>query len=165
MKAFLLFVAFSISAAFMSPTAQTQSARQLTRKIVPQPANPPPARQPTAPPAATRPPAVAPAQPAVAVVPAPVDPEKEKAKQAEALKKTIEFQKKRAEEGSPSAQYELGMRYLKGDGLDKDVETGRKWIEKSAAQDYSLAKKKLEELNEEKKKTTTQRGGELPGSN
>lgn len=98
-------------------------------------------------------------------MPAPVDPEKEKAKQAEALKKTIEFQKKRAEEGSPSAQYELGMRYLKGDGLDKDVETGRKWIEKSAAQDYSLAKKKLEELNEEKKKTTTQRGGELPGSN
>ena len=98
-------------------------------------------------------------------MPAAVDPEKEKAKQAEALKKTIEFQKKRAEEGSPSAQYELGMRYLKGDGLDKDVETGRKWIEKSAAQDYSLAKKKLEELNEEKKKSTAQRGGESPGSN
>jgi hypothetical protein len=133
----------------MAPTGRAQTARQLTRRVVPQPANQPPPKQPTPPPAAARPPAVVPSQPAV--VPAPVDPEKEKAKQAEALKKTIEFQKKRAEEGSPSAQYELGLRYLKGDGLEKDVETGRKWLEKSAEQDYSPAKKKLEELKEEKK--------------
>jgi uncharacterized membrane protein len=152
MKAFCLFATTSLSLALIAPGVHAQSARQLTRRVVPQPANQPPARPPAAPPAATRPPAVAPAQPAVTVVPAPVDPEKEKAKQAEALKKTIEFQKKRAEEGSPSAQYELGLRYLKGDGLEKDVEAGRKWLEKSAQQDYSLAKKKLEELNEEKKK-------------
>jgi TPR repeat protein len=150
MKAFNLFAIASLSLALVAPTIHAQSARQLTRRVVPQPANQPPARQTAPAPAATRPPAVAPAQPAV--VPAPVDPEKEKAKQAEALKKTIEFQKKRAEEGSPSAQYELGVRYLKGDGLEKDAETGRKWLEKSAQQDYSPAKKKLEELNEEKKK-------------
>jgi TPR repeat protein len=150
MKAFCLFTLASLVLALTAPAGHAQSARQLTRKVVPQPANQPPAKQPTTPPAATRPPAVAPAQPTV--TPAPVDPEKEKAKQAEALKKTIEFQKKRAEEGSPSAQYELAMRYLRGDGLEKDVETGRKWLEKSAGKDYSPAKKKLEELDEEKKK-------------
>jgi TPR repeat protein len=84
-------------------------------------------------------------------VPAPVDPAKEKAKKEEVLRKTIEFQKKRAAEGSPSAQYELGLRYLHGDGLEKNEAEGRKWIEKSAKKDYSLAKKKLEELDRKKK--------------
>jgi localization factor PodJL len=149
MKAFCLFTIASLALTLTAPTGHAQSARQLTRKVVPQPPNQTPAK-PTPPPATTRPPAVAPSQPVV--VPLPVDPVKEKAKQAEALKKTIEFQKKRAEEGSPSAQYELGLRYLRGDGLEKDVATGRKWLEKSAQQDYSPAKKKLEELNEEKKR-------------
>jgi len=75
----------------------------------------------------------------------------EKAKQ-ETLRKTIEFQKKRAAEGSPSAQYELGLRYLKGDGVDKDEAAGMKLLEESAKQDYTLAKKKIEELKEKKKK-------------
>ncbi len=75
----------------------------------------------------------------------------EKAKQ-ETLRKTIEFQKKRAAEGSPSAQYELGLRYLKGDGVDKDEAAGMKLLEESAKQDYKLAKKKIEELKEKKRK-------------
>jgi len=140
MKALGLLTMASFLLVLTAANGQLPTARQLTRKIVPPPA---PATQPAPPPAA------APSQPAVA--PAPVDTEQEKAKQAETLKKTIAFQKKRAEDGSASAQYELAVRYLKGDGLDKDVETGRKWLEKSAAQDYSLAKRKLEELNAEKK--------------
>ena len=68
------------------------------------------------------------------------------------MRRTIEFQKKRAAEGSPSAQYELGMRYLKGDGVEKDEAAGMKLLEESARQDYTLAKKKLEELGEKKKK-------------
>lgn len=143
MKASGLLALASLMLALTAPTGHAQTARQLTRKIVP------PASQPTPPPAATRPPAAAPAQPATPTT--PVDAEKEKARQADTVKRTIEFQKKRAEEGSASAQYELGARYVKGDGLEKDLETGRMWLEKSAAQDYSLAKKKLEELNAEKK--------------
>jgi len=64
----------------------------------------------------------------------------------------IEFQKKRAAEGSPSAQYELGLRYLAGDGVEQDEAAGMKLLEQSAAQDYTLAKKKVEELKEKKKK-------------
>ena len=69
------------------------------------------------------------------------------------MRKTIEFQKKRAAEGSPSAQYELGLRYLNGDGVEKDEAVGLKFLEDSAKQDYTLAKKKLEELKEKKKKS------------
>ena len=57
----------------------------------------------------------------------------------------------RAAEGSPSAQYELGLRYLQGDGLEKNEAEGRKWIEQSAKNDYTQAKKKLEELDRKKK--------------
>ena|SRR5437867_8760840 len=128
-----------------------QSARQLTRRIVPQPNKPPtPGGAPASRPAPASPAAV----PATtnAAVPAPPPPaDAEKAKQ-ENVRKTIEFQKKRAAEGSPSAQYELGLRYLLGDGVDKDETAGMKLLEQSAAQDYTLAKRKLEELREKKKK-------------
>jgi len=128
-----------------------QTARQLTRKIVPPPSNAPPAKgTPASRPALTPPTAVP--SPNNAAVPAPPPPaDAEKAKQ-ETLRKTIEFQKKRAAEGSPSAQYELGLRYLKGDGVDKDEDAGMKLLEESAKQDYTLAKKKIEELKEKKKK-------------
>ena len=81
--------------------------------------------------------------------PPPADAEKAK---QETLRKTIEFQKKRAAEGSPSAQYELGLRYLEGDGVEKDEPAGMQLLQESAKQDYTLAKKKLEELKEKKKK-------------
>ena len=142
MKAFSLLAIASLVLTLTVGTSWAQTARQLTRKIVPPPAN-------QAPPPPARPPAAVPAQPAVS--PTPADEDKEKAKQAEGLKKTIEFQKKRAEAGSASAQYELALRYLFGDGLEKDVEPGRKWLEKSAAQDYAQAKKKLEDLDAAKK--------------
>jgi len=128
-----------------------QTARQLTRRIVPPPNNASPAKgTPASRPAPTPPPAVP--SPNNTAVPAPPPPaDAEKAKQ-ETLRKTIEFQKKRAAEGSPSAQYELGLRYLKGDGVDKDEVAGMKLLEDSAKQDYTLAKKKIEELKEKKKK-------------
>jgi TPR repeat protein len=151
MKTSLMACLAAIACALATSDALAQSARQLTRKVVPPPANQPPARQ-TPPPSAARPAApVPPQQPAAVPAPAPVDPAKEKAKQEEVLKKTIEFQKKRAAEGSPSAQYELGLRYLNGDGLEKDESEGRKWIEQSAKNDYTLAKKKLEELDRKRK--------------
>jgi len=134
-----------------APDSSAQAARQRTRSIVPQPNKPPaPGGAPASRPAPASPAAV----PATthAAVPAPPPPaDAEKAKQ-ENVRKTIEFQKKRAAEGSPSAQYELGLRYLLGDGVDKDETAGMKLLEQSAAQDYTLAKRKLEELREKKKK-------------
>ncbi len=106
---------------------------------------------------ASRPPsaparAVPPAGSATNAVPAPPPPaDPEKSKQ-ETLKKTIEFEKKNAEKGSAWAQYSLGLRLLTGDGVEKDEEAGRKWLEAAAKNDESRAKKKLEELNEKKKK-------------
>jgi len=128
-----------------------QSARQLTRRIVPQPNKPPPTGEVPASKPAPAPPAAVPAT-TNAAVPAPPPPaDAEKAKQ-ENVRKTIEFQKKRAAEGSPSAQYELGLRYLRGDGVEQDETAGMKLLEQSAQQDYTLAKRKLEELQVKKKK-------------
>lgn len=149
MKTLRMVCLAAVACALVTSDTLAQSARQLTRKIVPPATNQPPSRQ-TPPPSVARPAAPVPPQP-TAAAPAPVDPAKEKAKQEEVLKKTIEFQKKRAAEGSPSAQYELGLRYLHGDGLEKNEAEGHKWIEQSAKNDYTQAKKKLEELDRKKK--------------
>jgi hypothetical protein len=100
-------------------------------------------------PARPAPPAVAaPAPPAI--VPAqPVDPEKAKAEKEAALKRVVEFQKKRAEAGSATAQYDLAMRYLKGDGVEKDLAAAKKWLEAAAKNGHTLAPKKLEELKQQ----------------
>ena len=89
----------------------------------------------------------------VRVPPPPVDPEKAKAQKADLLRRTIEFQRQRADEGSESAQFELGLRYLKGDGVEKDEETGRKWLQLSAKNGYGPATLKLEELQRQKEKS------------
>jgi len=72
--------------------------------------------------------------------------EKTKEQKEEILQKTIAFQKKRAEEGAPTAQYDLGMRYLNGDGVEKNLELAQKWLQASAANGHTSAIKKLEEL-------------------
>jgi TPR repeat protein len=85
----------------------------------------------------------------VRVVQPPVDPAKAKAAKEEAVRKTVEFQKRRADEGSESAQYELGLRYLKGDGVEKDEAAGRKWLELASKNGYGPATKKLDDLNKQ----------------
>ena len=152
MKASSLLSVATLAIFLSATTGQTPSARQLTRRIVPPSNNPPPANaapgsRPSPPP--TAPPATNRASTAVPAPPPPADPEKAK---QETLRNTIEFQKKRAAQGSPSAQYELGLRYLTGDGVEKDEAAGLKLLEESAKQDYTLAKRKLEALKEQKKK-------------
>ncbi len=123
----------------MNAGVQAQySARQLTRKIVPQQ---PDQQQPN------RPAQPGPAYPAVRAA-APVAPESDKvrANREEAARKAVEFQKKRAEEGSPQAQYDLGVRYLKGDGVPKNEVLGREWLQKSAKNGSPHAQRKLDEL-------------------
>ena len=56
-------------------------------------------------------------------------PEKTAAQKAQMLQKTIEFQKKRAEGGAPTAQYDLGIRYLNGDGVEQNAELAQKWLQ------------------------------------
>jgi TPR repeat protein len=60
--------------------------------------------------------------------------------------KTINFQTERAEAGAAESQYDLGMRYLKGDGLEKDPEKAAKWLKKAADQGHSQAKAALQTL-------------------
>ena len=110
-----------------------QSARQLTRKIVPQ------QQQPASPGAGGV--AGAAARPAT-----PVDPAKIKAEQSQTEKNLILYQLKRAEAGSDHAQYELGVRYLTGKGVEKDEKLAGKWLRKSAKAKNPNALKKLKEL-------------------
>lgn len=60
--------------------------------------------------------------------------------------KALEFQVKRAQEGSASAQYDLGIRYLDGKGVERNEDKALEWLKKSAAQDNIPAKQKLKEL-------------------
>jgi len=60
--------------------------------------------------------------------------------------RVINYQLEQAEKGLPSFQYEVGKRYLRGDGVEKDEAKARAWFEKSAAQGESLAVKALAEL-------------------
>ena len=151
MKAPPILSVATLAVILAAPTGLSQSARQLTRRFVPPANNPAPAGGAPASKPAPAPRAAAPVtnNTAVPAPPRPADAEKAK---LETLRKTIEFQKKRAAEGSASAQYELGLRYLSGDGVEQDEAAGRKWLEDSAKQDYTPAKKKLEEMRDSTKK-------------
>jgi TPR repeat protein len=165
-KLSLVPLALVLTALLVSSTAQAQNynrAKNAARRVAPSPT-------PTTPPARSAPyqaPSQTPVQPpaptpqpipsAQAMPSAPVarsrvvEPPRPKVDKAEVLKKTVEFQKKKAEEGSATAQYDLGMRYLKGDGVDKDEEAGLKWLGEASKNGNHQAEKKLKELDELKK--------------
>lgn len=60
--------------------------------------------------------------------------------------KVLEFQQKRAAEGSPSAQLDLAMRYLTGDGVEQNESIARSWLQKASAGGSTQAAKKLKEF-------------------
>lgn len=132
MKTSLLLVAGVLA---LSQAYGQYSATQLTRKVAPRPQ---------------------PAQPAPAggaygagystAAAAPVDPAKVAAQKQKTESDLIKYHRQRAEAGSESAQYELGMRYLAGNGVEKNEKLGREWLEKAAKQGNPKAVKKLEEL-------------------
>lgn len=122
------------------PSYAQYSARTLTSKIAPQPQQP-------AQPARPAPAYAAPAQPAAAArALTPAEAARAKAQKNKNDVKQFEFYKRRAEEGSDHAQYELGLRYLAGKGTDRDDALGREWLAKAAKQGHSQAAKKLVEL-------------------
>jgi TPR repeat protein len=141
------------------------SARTLTRRIAPQVRPPPPTyqqQQQQQQPAPQQPPPQANPnyqqqqyqQYQYAATPArPVDPAKAAAEKAKNEEKQFEYFRKRAEEGSDHAQYELGVRYLAGKGVAPDEKLGREWLGKAAKNGNTQATKKLAELGGEGEKS------------
>jgi len=115
-------------------------ARKLTRRIV----NPDNTLRTPNSPTPPAPPAPVSSAPAVTPAPAPaqpyVAPEKTQEEKDAILRKTIEFQKQRAEAGAPSAQYDLGMRYFNGEGLEKDMDLAKKWLTAASTNGNNQAK-------------------------
>ncbi len=68
----------------------------------------------------------------------------------EANERRVQIELQEAEKGSASAQYMLGRRYLYGDGIPKDEQLARRWLEASAAQGNSDAQAKLQSLASQK---------------
>lgn len=124
--------------------AQYQAPRQYLRRL-PQTQAPSAAAASALPPGPTVTP-----PPTSTAAPTAADVDKAAAEKEATLKRTIEFQRKRAEGGSATAQYTLGMRYVQGDGVEKNLAEGCKWLRAAAKQDHVWARKKLEELEKER---------------
>jgi TPR repeat protein len=124
-----------LSAMTSLSTLGQYSATTLTRKVAPRP-QPAPAQ-------------ARPAGGAIAVQAAPaapVDPAKVQAEKRKSESDLIKYHRQRAEAGSDNAQYELGIRFLTGNGVEKDEKLGREWLARSAKSGNPKAVKKLEEL-------------------
>lgn len=72
--------------------------------------------------------------------------EEQRVKLAGADVKLLAFQRKRATDGEASAQFDLGLRYLTGKGVEKSDSEARVWLQKAAAQGHAKAKAKLAEI-------------------
>jgi TPR repeat protein len=75
------------------------------------------------------------------------DPEKLKAEKERLNRNTVAWLKIRADDGSSSAQYSLGVRYLTGDGVEKNPELGRQLLRKAADAGEERAQRKLDQLD------------------
>jgi TPR repeat protein len=65
------------------------------------------------------------------------------AQKAETDAKVIAWQIKQSAAGFASAQYDLGVRYLTGTGVEKDLDKAISLLESAAKQNHSLAQKRL----------------------
>jgi len=69
--------------------------------------------------------------------------------------KNLQATQQAANSGEARAQYDLGIHYLKGDGVEKDSKSAIKWLKKSAGQDFVSAQYKLGLLYREGRKVGT----------
>jgi hypothetical protein len=60
----------------------------------------------------------------------------------------LENQQDRAKAGYRTPQYDLGMRYLTGNGVERDNERAKHWLQLAAAQGHTRAKKELAQLEQ-----------------
>jgi TPR repeat protein len=68
-------------------------------------------------------------------------------KKAAADAATLKFYQERAEKGDAVGQYRMGIRYLKGDGVPKDLDKARESLSKAAAQGNQDAAAELAKLS------------------
>ena len=61
-------------------------------------------------------------------------------------RRAVEYLRKKVRDGSASAQYSLGMRYLEGSGVPANQGEGLRLLQMAAKQNHFMAKKKLKEL-------------------
>ncbi len=132
----------------LSAVSVQAQIRNLTVRTPRNPVPPMPLLQPSAAPASASSSPVtvaAPSVPAKVVVPPPAlqGPAFDK---SEVDKRVLAFQNKRAREGSASAQYDLGVRYLTGHGVAQDAAQARYWLEMAARGGSVEARRKLQEL-------------------
>jgi TPR repeat protein len=133
----LVLAALFISALSLQAQVGT-SPRTLTRRIAPQ--------LPPQPPRGPQGGAGAPAAAATPKAPATAaDIEQKQMELSAEEKKKLDWEMGRAEKGSDPAQYTVGMRYLEGKGVPKDLKKARKWLTESAKQGNAEAKKALAE--------------------
>jgi len=57
-----------------------------------------------------------------------------------------------AKAGAPEAQYEVGIMYLKGQGVEQDRDKAVQWLKKSSEGGYQLATSKLSRIDEQESK-------------
>jgi hypothetical protein len=70
-------------------------------------------------------------------------------KKSELAARTLKWHQELAAKGDALGQYEMGKRYLRGDGVEKDPAQAKALFEKSAAQGNTLAVDALERLKTE----------------
>jgi hypothetical protein len=63
-----------------------------------------------------------------------VDKGEAEKKKATASAATVKFYQEKAEKGDALGQYRMGLYYLKGDGVPKDIDKARDYLSKAAAQ-------------------------------
>lgn len=66
----------------------------------------------------------------------------------EVVDRILDFQRKGAMAGRPTAQYDLGMRYLRGDGVEQDNGQALHWLNLAAESGNSRARNELASLKE-----------------
>ncbi len=69
--------------------------------------------------------------------------------------KNLQATQQAANNGEARAQYDLAIRYLKGNGVEKDSASAIKWLKKSAGQNFVSAQHKLGILYREGRKVDT----------
>jgi hypothetical protein len=97
----------------------------------------------------------APPVPEKVATPAPAEKRKPAMGEARLNHNALMWQLERAQAGSATAMRSIGMRYLTGDGLEKNETKAREWLKKGAAGGDSAAVKELARLDavkEEKSK-------------
>jgi hypothetical protein len=82
----------------------------------------------------------------VAVSPS-LTPEQQAARKAETAAKVLAWHQEQAANGSAYAQYQMGLHYLNGEGVEKNVAIAMEWFLKSARQGNDEAYEKLKNVD------------------